>query len=172
MDDVRGWEAGRLQRGGREEGRGFLEVSSRLSIVERLPVGATARAGTGEQRSVVASEPTSRQGQASAGDRCHDAKLPAGWRSTPRILRTPGSRYGCTRIAVGRGQPATRAPDSAQSAAQQRGWRLAVGGWQLQDQEHSAGSPGLIIQLHVQSRCKGAHSRTVRRSASPVQLYI
>ena len=50
--------------------------------------------------------------------------------------------------------------------------RLAVGSWQLQDQEHSAGSPGLIIQLHVQSRCKGAHSRTVRRSASPVQLYI
>ena len=75
MDDVRGWEAGRLQRGGREEGRGFLEVSSRLSIVERLPVGATARAGTGEQRSVVASEPTSRQGQARAGDRCHDATM-------------------------------------------------------------------------------------------------
>jgi hypothetical protein len=164
MDDVRGWEAGRLQRGGREEERGFLEVSSRLSIVERLPVGATARAGTGEQRSVVASEPTSRQGQASAGDRCHDAKLPAGWRSTPRILRTMHKNSRRERSAS---DQSTGLGAKCSPAA-----RLAVGGWQLQDQEHSAGSPGLIIQLHVQSRCKGAHSRTVRRSASPVQLYI
>jgi hypothetical protein len=47
MDDIRGW-GGERRQGGGERLPGLLEVSSRLSIVEGLAMGATARAGTGE----------------------------------------------------------------------------------------------------------------------------
>jgi hypothetical protein len=84
-----GWttfEAGRLRRGGREEARGFLEVSSRLSIVEGLAVGATARAGTEGGGSILLWHRSSRRDRGKQAQminatmpRCHGAKLPAGW---------------------------------------------------------------------------------------------
>jgi hypothetical protein len=79
----------------------------------------------------VASEPTSRQGQASAGDRCHDAKLPAGWRSTPRILRTMHKNSRRERSAS---DQSTGLGAKCSPAA-----RLAVGGWRL-----AAPGPGAL----------------------------
>jgi hypothetical protein len=103
--------------------------------VEGLAMGATARAGTGGRALLWHQSSRRHRGkQAQMIDattpRRHDAtmqscQLDGG--ALQEYFATPGSRCGCTIIAVGRGQPETRAPDSTQSAAQQRGWRLAVG---------------------------------------------
>jgi hypothetical protein len=72
MDDVRGWGGGERRQGGGERLPGLLEVSSRLSIVEGVGDGSycTSRDGGGGSVLLWHQSFTSRQGQASADDRC------------------------------------------------------------------------------------------------------
>ena len=96
---------------------------------------------------------------------------------SPRILRTPGS--SCLEVWMHNNSRRERsaidqstglgAKCSSPAAAQQQP-SSAVGS--SQDQEQSAGSPGLIIQLHVQSRRQGAHSICQTQRLACPALYL